>query len=164
MDRENLKWQEHHDNRVAYYDTFMKAWVQSRLETDKQLITLSVLAIGLLVGVFGNPDSPFEFLIWLAACFSFLLCIITKLRVFHINPEYVLLEIQKHDTEGNKAASLGEKEKLNNEIALIGIRLGRLDACSSIAFIAGIGLTASVVLIDNKQHILSILDILLNLD
>ena len=163
MNRENFKWQEHHDSRVAYYDTFIKAWVQSRLETDKQLITLSVLAIGLLVGVFDKPDSPLEFFIWISACSSFLLCIITKLRVFHINQEYVLLKIQKHDTEGNKAASLGEEEKLNNEIALIGIRLGRLDACSSTAFIAGIGHTAFVVLIDNKQHILSILDILLNL-
>ena len=163
MNKKDLKDKEHRDSRVAYYDTFIKAWVQNRLETDKQLITLSTLAIGLLVGIFGSPDLLIGLWFWLAACFSFLLCIIMKLCVLHRNTKYIEVELQRYSEENKKNPSQEILDDLKNEIDKKSEMLGYLSIVSSIAFLIGIASTAAVVLLDNKQHIPFIFDILLNL-
>lgn len=48
MDAEECANQEEQDKRVAFYQTFLTAWVENRMEMDKQILTLSSLAIGFL--------------------------------------------------------------------------------------------------------------------
>ena len=106
MDNEDLKSQEYHEelqeyykNRAILYDTLCKGLFQSRIEMSKQLLGLSVLAIGLLVGILGDPASLIKSWIWLGACFSFLACIMTVLIVFYINGQYIEGKIGKHHEE-----------------------------------------------------------------
>ena len=170
MNKKELERKENHERELVYYDTFIKAWVQNRLETNKQLITLSVLAIGLLVSVFGKPDSPLESLIWIFACSSFILCIITELGVFHRNTKYIEVELQRYSEENKKNPSQEILDYLENEIDKKLKTLRCFYCISSNAFATGIACTvvgASLAqiqyLLDIKQRILYILDILLNL-
>ena len=73
-DKENeLKQKEYYDNRVAFFASWVNAWIQNRMELDKQLLTLSALAIGLLVGIFGQPETVTQLFLWLLAGLSFLI-------------------------------------------------------------------------------------------
>ena len=110
---DDLKLQEYHNNRVAFFDSWVKAWIQNRMELDKQLLSLSALAIGLLVGVLGNPDNVLQLVIWLAAGFSFLFCGGLILIIFHRNTKYIETLLKDHQTEekAEEKVVLSEREK-----------------------------------------------------
>ena len=48
LDEDDLRLQEYHNKRVVFFGSWVKAWIQNRMELDKQLFSLSALAIGLL--------------------------------------------------------------------------------------------------------------------
>ena len=41
LDEDDLRLQEYHNKRVAFFDSWVKAWIQNRMELDKQLLSLS---------------------------------------------------------------------------------------------------------------------------
>ena len=101
--------QEDSNKRVAYYDNFLRAWIENRMEVDKQLLTLSALAIGLLVSVFGKPSNTYEIVAWFFAGISFLICIVTILISFRKNSDYVKIVLECQDDGRNN--DLLQKEK-----------------------------------------------------
>ena len=111
MANENLKEKEYHDNRVAYFDSWVKAWIENRMEMDKQLLTLSALAIGLLFSVSDKLSDTFQFSIWITASLAFVLCAIFILIIFHKNTEYIEILLEEHQAEGDNKDSLGKKEQ-----------------------------------------------------
>lgn len=64
---------------VSTYGNAIGALYQTRLEVNKQLLTLSTLAIGLLVGILGKPSSNLEFFLWCFASAMFVGCMILNL-------------------------------------------------------------------------------------
>ena len=113
-------------------------------------MTLSALAIGLLVGVFGKPDSlyPCEFWIWILACSLFVICIGTVLIGHHMSIKCFKAKIQKYYKKNENNLSKKEIDKLDNEISKVenlGIKFGYLSKCS---FTLGILLTIVVVLLN----------------
>ena len=140
MDKKALKQQEKHDTRVAYYNTLCTALLQSRIEMNKQLLTLSALAIGLLVTVLDDPPLRIEALIWSGACLSFLTCIIIILGVFYINGQYIEDKIDKRHEENESDTPL-KNEDLDNQINKSEKSLDFLTPISSIAFGLGVILT-----------------------
>ena len=76
--------------RVAFYQTFLSAWTENRMEKDKQVLTLSGLAIGLLTTLRSETDSSaFAFFVWILAGLSFISSIVLILRVFRKNTDYI---------------------------------------------------------------------------
>ena len=145
LDEEDLKQQEYHSNRVAYFDSWVKAWIQNRMELDKQLLSLSALAIGLLIGVLSQPDTVLQFCIWLAAGFSFLTCGGLILIIFHQNTKYIeiLLDDYQTEKEAKEKVVLGEREKQKTQ---------QLELMTKIAFsLFLIGATLTLLLAINQS-------------
>lgn len=139
-----LRLKEYHDNRVAYYDSWTKAWIENRMEKDKQLLTLSALAIGLLVGVFDQPDCPFEIGLWLLAGLSFLACVFTILFIFKRNSDYIETLTAKHLAEKEEEeVALAKKERKE------ALKLGNLTFIASVSFLCGV--TSTIFLAILKQ-------------
>ena len=86
MENEDAK-----QERVAVADrqTLLSAWTTTRMEKDKQLLTLSALAIGLLVTLRSEIDDVCAYYVWLSSGASFLFSIIIILRVLHLNSVYI---------------------------------------------------------------------------
>ncbi len=74
---------------VAFYQTFLSAWIENRMETDKQILTLSSLAIGLLMFFYDKLETPTEFVLWFVSVCLFLSAIITILCIFKKNCPFI---------------------------------------------------------------------------
>ena len=142
LNLDDLKLQEYHNNRVAFFDSWVKAWIQNRMELDKQLLSLSALAIGLLVGVLGNPDNVLQLVIWLAAGFSFLFCGGFILIIFHQNTNYIETLLKDHQTEekAEEKVILSEREKQKTQ------QLGLLTKSAFFLFLFGATLTLGLAI------------------
>ena len=106
LDEDDLRLQEYHNKRVAFFDSWVKAWIQNRMELDRQLLSLSALAIGLLVGVLGNPNNVLQFVIWFIAGFSFLFCGGIILIIFRQNTKYIETLLDGHQTKKRRKKKL----------------------------------------------------------
>lgn len=104
MDEKEREAQEISDKNVAFYQTFLNAWVENRMEVDKQLLMLSSLAIGLLMFFYDKLQTPTEFVLWLLAGILFILTIIVVLCVFRCNSKYIRCLI-RDDNQPEKQAS-----------------------------------------------------------
>ena len=137
LDEDDLRLQEYHNKRVAFFDSWVKAWIQNRMELDKQLLSLSALAIGLLVGVLGNPDNVLQFVIWFIAGFSFLFCGGLILIIFCQNTKYIETLLDDHQTEekAKEKVVLSEREKQKTR------QLGLLTKSAFLLFLFGATLT-----------------------
>ena len=137
-DKENeLKQKEYYDNRVAFFASWVNAWIQNRMELDKQLLTLSALAIGLLVGIFGQPETVTQLFLWLLAGLSFLICGGLVLVIFQLNTSYIEILLEDHHTpdEAKQKIIISQKEKEKTR------QLSKLTKWSFILFLIGIFLT-----------------------
>ena len=109
---------------IEYYSSLVNAWIQNRMELDRNIIGLSSLAIGLLMTFFDKIISLWMYCLWLICSILFLGCIVTMLIIFWQNSclikEVLQDSKQQYDSEG---------------------LLGRLEKISSAAFVSGIALT-----------------------
>lgn len=95
---------------VAYYSALVNAWITTRMEKDKQLLTLSSAGIGLVIVFQPKLTSIFEFSIWLLSGSCFLVSIGLLLSVFTDNGDLIEAEI-------NQSKST-LKDKLDKRISL----------------------------------------------
>ena len=132
-----LEQQEYHDMRVVYFDSWVKAWIENRMELGKQLLALSALAIGLLIGIFGQPETVTQFWLWLFAGMAYLACGALILIIFHMNTVYIGILLENHQTadDDEEKVILGQKE------ALITKQLNWWTKMAFLLFLAGTTLT-----------------------
>ncbi len=71
---------------IAHYQTWLNVWMQSRMEVDKALLTISSLALGLLF--YSKPVESLECHIWVSAGLAFIVTIIGVLITFWKNADY----------------------------------------------------------------------------
>ncbi len=111
---------------IAHYSVLLTAWIQTRMERDKTLITLSAIAIGLLVTILTTVGvrSIWELIFFAVAVGSFLITILSSLKIYQLNSEHL------------EAAIRGSSQK--------DPRLEQYDKRSSRSFITGL---ISVILI-----------------
>lgn len=128
---ETAEDKEYRDKCVAFYAAAVQAWLQTRMERDRLLLTLSAGGIGLLVTLLTTigPASSARALLYGAALISFLVTVIVVLLVLRLNAD--LLEKVVKDKEGKQEASL----------------LRTLDVVARTAFVIGI-LIALVIAAD----------------
>jgi len=112
---------------VAYYSAFLNAWIENRMEKDKQILTLSSLGVGLLAGtLYDKLETPLQFWMWIASGFLFIVAITIILLIFPKNADYIVGLI--HD-DGDM-----RDERLNRELDVMTIYAFRF-------FLAGVILT-----------------------
>ncbi|HUK32728.1 MAG TPA: hypothetical protein VLV86_02390 [Vicinamibacterales bacterium] len=76
---------------IAFYQHIVGAWIQTRMERDKSLLSLATAGLGLLVTliVTVGPTSISQFVIAGLAAASFLTCIVVALVVFTRNSDHL---------------------------------------------------------------------------
>ncbi|MCG8624117.1 MAG: hypothetical protein MJE68_19255 [Proteobacteria bacterium] len=110
---------------LTYYQTLLSAFVESRLEYVRRILTLSVLAIGFLasfLAIFRDEiANPWFMLIpfvpWLVANFAFIRALILALDIFLKDDQYVLKILQ--DQNADEKALENYRKSLYNEKRVI---------------------------------------------
>ena len=104
---------------IAHYSILLEAWIQTKMERDKTLVTLSAAAIGLLITILTTVGvkSIWEVPLFAVAVISFLVTIWSSLVIYQLNSQHL------------EDAIRGSSEK--------DPRLEKYDKCSIKAFIVG---------------------------
>jgi len=121
--------------QVEHYGAYLCAKIDSDMEKDRQLLMLSSLAIGVLMGIFETDDlNGFSSMVfWLIASISFTLCIIATLVLFPKNSTYFKSIIDRSE----------KMEILEKSVE-------RISAIASITFICGIISVFALVVLESK--------------
>ena len=102
MAKKKLKEQKEMQTKVADHQVLFSAWISNLMEKDKQILTLSGLAIGLLV-TFRSDVSKIDNVVfsifWLVAGISFVISIVLVLLIFDTNSDYIKLLIRNEDKD-----------------------------------------------------------------
>lgn len=84
---------------VAYYQTMLGAFIESRNEFDKQLLTISVAALGFLLSSSTKLiTNSFSLVLFVLSALLFLGTIVGLLRILTLNARYIEKEL-KSDAE-----------------------------------------------------------------
>ncbi len=132
---------EYLQKRVAFYQTIVGAWVQTRMEADKQLLTLSGLAIGSLMLFRGELKSISQLVLWLSASGLFVGTIITILFIFWNNSthiEYIIADNQEQDAE--------KKTEFKVKAEIMDKKLNLQTICAFVMFVLAIILTFALAI------------------
>lgn len=129
MTDDELKKQKEKDEEVAWYSALVHAWVATRMELDKSILTLSAGAVGLLVTLLINfgVNTQCELLLYIVSLVLFLIAISCALAIFFYNSVLI----------GN----LCKKDYKENRL------LKRLDRALILSFAAGIFSTVALAFI-----------------
>lgn len=105
---------------IAYYSGLLAAWTQTRMEKDKALITLSAFAIGLLVTLLRTAGARdiWELVLFAVAVGSFLITILSVLKIYQLNSEYLEEAIRG---SSQKDPRLGKYDKLSSRSFITGL-------------------------------------------
>ncbi len=127
--------------KIAFYQTVLGAWVQTKMEADKQLLTLSGLAIGLLMLFRKELESILQLVLWLSAGGLFVGTIITILAIFWNNSthiEHVIAENQEQDVE--------KKTEFKIKAEIMDKKLDRQTMCAFFMFVLAVILTFALAI------------------
>ena len=89
---------------IAYYSSIYNAWLNTRMEGDKSILTLSVSALRLLITLFATISkiTKIEFILFLIAILFFLCTAILIIIIYNKNSDFLESiakedEIHKHE-------------------------------------------------------------------
>ena len=79
------------EKAVAFYAALVEAWVATRMEKDRTLLTLAAGGIGLLVTLLTTvaPTNAWQLGFYAAGGFSFLATVILAIKIFDSNSDHV---------------------------------------------------------------------------
>ena len=76
---------------ISHYSVLLSAWISTKMERDKTLVTLSAAAIGLLVTILTTVgvNNIWEIPLFIVAVSSFLITIWSSLVIYQLNSEHL---------------------------------------------------------------------------
>lgn len=124
-----------HERANIYYSSIVNAFIENGMERDKQLLNISVLAIGAIIAFLNPTEKSSNAPLLFVASFCFIIVIIIILNLFKINQDY--LEAVKDITEDNiDQKVIGERTtKVTDTLEN---KMHKLDKWVSILFVTGI--------------------------
>lgn len=98
---DNLQQKEYIEKEKAFYSAMVSAWINTRIERDKQLLTLSVTAIGVLVTLLRTIGvSNFtQLLLFSFALLSFLITVISIIYILDRNALHIEKILNENQTQ-----------------------------------------------------------------
>ena len=139
LEKKKRQKQENMQKNVVRHQALWTALTENSIEIDKQLLTLSTAAIGLLVFIHDELEGSWEKFFLICASILFIVTIMMILRTFYISQEYIGAAIKKDKSE---------EDRLNNKSIRLGI-------ASFFTFISGVSLTFLMMLV--KLDILTVI-------
>lgn len=90
-DAEKRALRELEGKNIAHYSVLLGAWIETRMERDKTLVTLSAAAIGLLVTILTTVGVKrfWEIPFFAVAVLSFLVTIWSSLQIYQLNSQHI---------------------------------------------------------------------------
>ena len=134
---------------VAFYQTFLSAWVSSRMEKDKQVLTLSGFAIGLLVTFQSILLDVVSICIWLVSGGAFILSIILILRVFSQNSDYIEQVICDDDQKEKRR--IEKRLQKNTQKAFRSFIVGAVLTLFLVGYISGLKIIKGSKIMSNED-------------
>src|SRR5260221_12045165 len=122
---------------LAFYSAVLGAWIETRMEKDKTLLTLSTGGIGVLttLATTVGPSSKAQLALYALACGCFAVAVITGILVFDRN--------SKHLDDIIRKQAVGTSETLT-----------WLDRLLFGGFVLGVLLTGAIAILAGVQHLL----------
>jgi len=104
---------------IAHYSVLLGAWIQTNMERDKTLVTLSAAAIGLLVTILTTVGvkSIWEIPFFVTAVISFLVTIWSSLAIYQLNSKHLEGAIRG---SSDKDPNLEKYDKLSIRAFIVG--------------------------------------------
>jgi len=123
---------------VQYYMALVTSWVNSKMEHDKTLVTLSAAAIGLLITILTTKGVESFWVLGLFAISFICYCITirTSLHILQLNSDLIHKVIN----------DINDKDKLEKKLATY-------DALSLSSFVIGTAMFASIGLVSAFMHV-----------
>lgn len=119
----SIKEQKH----LVWYEQGVSAWLQTKMEHDKTMLTISSIFVGFIATIFAalfrDSITLITFIIMMISIISFVSCMITTAIIFNKNADY--LEANLNETD---PSAMEKRAKI----------LKRLDNISKISFFTGI--------------------------
>ena len=129
----DLAREETMQKKVSYYQALVSAWIAHRFEKDKQILTLSALAVGWMMTFRNEVHDSVAFIIWLFAIGLFVLSVFLILFGFQRNTDYIELVVKDVDAEKERKIQIAKQVKLITRTALFSFCIGViLIACLAI--------------------------------
>jgi uncharacterized membrane protein YiaA len=140
---ESLNKEDYEAKDKAFYGAMISAWLNTRLERDKQLLGLSVTAIGLLVTLLRTVgvSNLTQRTLFVFALIAFLVTVISVISILGENAAHIEKMLSGSETESNS--------------------LTRLDKVAGISFVVGmvlifiIGIDSAVINLNEKAKSMS---------
>jgi len=90
-DAEKRALRELEGKNIAHYSVLLSAWIQTKMERDKTLVTLSAGAIGLLVTILTavGVNSVWEIPFFIISITAFLITIWSSLVIYQLNSQHL---------------------------------------------------------------------------
>lgn len=111
----NREWDVYYEKEVVFYNSLVNAWLQNRLDRNKQLLTISYLAIGLLLLLFPSlkdyhSDVFFGTAVsWFLAFISFIASASLALSIMRKNADYAQAVIRDEESQEELSTSIRKK-------------------------------------------------------
>ena len=100
---------------VAYYQVMFNAFIETRNEIDKQMLTISVAALGFLLGLSEKLISGcFTRFLLATSSLVFLAAILWILNIFSLNARYIEKELR---SEAESAADVAKTLEKRDQVA-----------------------------------------------
>jgi hypothetical protein len=106
-------------NKAAYYQALVNAWFTTRMEKDKQLLTLSSAGVGLIITFQSKLNTYLEFFLWLLTGFCFLTSIFLLLWILRKNSDLI-----EHTINNNDSIKLEKRVSLMDTLVSVSFYLG----------------------------------------
>ncbi len=90
-DRQKRLLKELEGKNIAHYSVLLGAWIQTKMERDKTLVTLSSAAIGLLITVLTTVgvQSIYEIVLFIISIVAFIITIWSALVIYQLNSKHL---------------------------------------------------------------------------
>ena len=130
-ERQKRELKELEGKNIAFYSVMLGAWIQSRMERDKTLVTLSAAAIGLLVTILTTVGIKivWEIPLYIIAVTSFSITIWTSLVIYQLNSKH-LEEALRGSSEKDPSLEKYDKRSIKSFIfgSIAALAIGILSA------------------------------------
>ena len=133
VEAEKRELRELEGKNIAHYSILLGAWIETKMERDKTLVTLSSAAIGLLVTILTTVGTKrfWEIPFFALSVISFLLTIWSSLKIYQLNSEHLEDAIRG---SSSKDPRLEKYDKISSSAFIVGSVFALLIGISSASY------------------------------
>ena len=124
----------------AFYSAMIGAWLNTRLERDKQLLGLSVTAIGLLVTLLRTVgvSSLLQIILFVLALFAFLITVVSVIYILDENSTHIKkILLEGSEIESRKLMCLDTTAGISFVVGMVLIVIIGMDSAGFFQFLCG---------------------------